>query len=184
MNSSKNGATKFHEDREDLTGEHKWGDAGQVILFFVFIAVWITDSFILKFSIASVGFIPLWLGLIIAMLILGFSFYLARQGLNIVFKTKRDKPEVIREGVFGIVRHPIYLGSILFYVGLVVITFSLASTAVLLIIISFYYFISKYEEKILVERFGEDYKNYKHNVGMLFPIIFLRFVDIKNPSTR
>jgi len=34
------------EIREQLTGEHKVGDAGQIILACLFMAVWITDTFI------------------------------------------------------------------------------------------------------------------------------------------
>jgi len=35
---------------EDLTGEHRLGDAGQLVLFIIFMAVWITDSFFFKYS--------------------------------------------------------------------------------------------------------------------------------------
>ena len=39
-----------HADREDLAGEHKAGDAGQLIFLFVFLIVWVLDSFVLKYS--------------------------------------------------------------------------------------------------------------------------------------
>jgi len=71
--------------------------------------------------------------------------------------------------VFGLVRHPIYLGSILLYLGLILYTLSLASVVIWLVIIVFYYFISRYEEKILTDFFGEEYVSYKQKVPMLFP---------------
>jgi protein-S-isoprenylcysteine O-methyltransferase Ste14 len=67
------------------------------------------------------------------------------------------------------VRHPIYTGAILFYLGASLITMSIASTAFLMIIITFYISISRYEERILVEAFGKDYLEYKKKTGMLFP---------------
>jgi len=68
-----------------------------------------------------------------------------------------------------VVRHPIYLSAILLYLGLILLTFSIASTGVWLIIISFYIFISRYEEKMLTIEFGDQYLEYKKEVPMLFP---------------
>ena len=59
-----------------------------------------------------------------------------------------------------IVRHPIYLGAILFYLGASLITMSIASLAFLPVIIAFYFAISRYEERILTEVFGNDYLEY------------------------
>jgi len=44
--------TKKHANNPELTGEHAWGDAGQIILFLIFLLVWIADSFfwIIRFS--------------------------------------------------------------------------------------------------------------------------------------
>jgi protein-S-isoprenylcysteine O-methyltransferase Ste14 len=69
-----------------------------------------------------------------------------------------------------VVRHPIYLGAILAYAGMISLTLSLASAAIFIIIVAFYYFISKYEEKLLTQRFGEEYREYMKKVPMLFPI--------------
>ena len=41
---------KEHQNRDDLTGEHAVGDAGQLILAILFAAVWISDAFFLKYS--------------------------------------------------------------------------------------------------------------------------------------
>jgi hypothetical protein len=59
---------------------------------------------------------------------------------------------VIRESVFGVVRHPVYLSEILFYLGLLMLSLSLA-----------------YEEKLLLARFGKDYAKYKREVPMWLP---------------
>ena len=39
------------EERDDLTGEHRLGDAGQAVLVCLFAAVWIADTFFLKATV-------------------------------------------------------------------------------------------------------------------------------------
>jgi protein-S-isoprenylcysteine O-methyltransferase Ste14 len=159
----------MHADREDLAGEHKAGDAGQVILGIVFLIVWILDSFVLKYTTIPAGNIAWYFRFIPGIILLIISGYLARAGLRIVFGEKRETPGVITEGVFSIVRHPIYLGCILFYPGLICFTLSLSSVAVWILIILFYWFISRHEEKLLLQKFGKEYEDYMNRVPMLLP---------------
>jgi len=42
---------KRHQHRDDLIGEHAAGDAGQMVLAILFTAIWILDSFFLKYTI-------------------------------------------------------------------------------------------------------------------------------------
>ncbi len=168
----KNNKQKKHGERKDLIGEHTFGDQGQLILLVIFLIVWITDSFFFKYSTLLLDNIPNSIRLIIGLPILFISGYLAIKGLRIVFDEVREKPEIIEKGVFKIVRHPIYLGSILFYLGLIILTSSIASAVVWIIIIIFYYYISRYEEKLLIEEFGTKYKKYMERVPMLIPYKF------------
>lgn len=166
--------TKRHDDRTDLAGEYVYGDLGQIILLIIFLIIWISDSFFFKYSTISTDVIPNSIRLILGIPILFISGYLAKKGLGIVFGEAPEKPEVIEKGVFKIVRHPIYLGSILLYLGMIILTCSIASAVVWIIIIVFYYCISKYEEKLLKEKFGQEYKNYMKRVPMLIPFKFRR----------
>jgi protein-S-isoprenylcysteine O-methyltransferase Ste14 len=156
--------------RDDLTGEHSFGDAGQLVLFIAFIAVWITDAFIFKYSTLLNEYIPfyavrLWLGIII----LAIVGYMAWTGMRIIFGAVREIPRVIRQGVFGVIRHPIYLSEILLYLGLLLLNTSLAAAGVWVIIVVFFHYISRYEEKVLLERFGDEYRQYMQDVPMYFP---------------
>ena len=45
--------------RDDLTGEHKIGDAGQLIIAILFLVVWILDSFVLKYTTFLNNYFPL-----------------------------------------------------------------------------------------------------------------------------
>jgi protein-S-isoprenylcysteine O-methyltransferase Ste14 len=172
MKTPNNPSTKKHNDRDDLIGEHKWGDAGQVVLLILFLIIWILDSFVFNYSTFLATYVPLYFRIPLGILILIYALWFARSGLRIVFGEKREKPEVIRKGVFSKVRHPIYLGAILLYFGMILFTFSLISVVLWTFIILFYIWISKYEEKILSEYFGKEYLDYKKEVPMLFPKLF------------
>ena len=172
MKNEKTLNRKTHENREDLVGEHTVGDMGQVILILIFLAIWLADSFFLHYSTFLSNYISLWIRIPVAAIILVMAGILARKGMKIVFGEIREKPVVIRKGVFNLVRHPIYLGAILLYLGLIILTLSLATTLVWIIIILFYHFISRHEEKLLVEEFGRDYEDYMREVPMWIPRFF------------
>ena len=123
--------------------------------------VWITDAFIFKYSTLLNEYIPFYaVRLWLAIIMLAIAGYMAWTGMRIVFGTEREKPHVIRQGVFGVIRHPIYLSEVLLYLGLFLLSTSLASLAVIVVIFAFMHYISRYEEKVLLERFGNEYHQY------------------------
>ena len=163
---------KYREEqkqRDDLTGEHTVGDAGQVILACLFAATWILDTFFLKYTTFLNHYVPQSIRIPFGVVLLVLSIILVRKGLSIVFGEKRETPGVIRKSVFGVVRHPVYLSEILLYLGLLMLSISLAAAVVLIIAIGFLHYISRYEEKLLLRRFGEDYKKYMREVPMWIP---------------
>ncbi len=170
MKSEKGHLRKSHQHRGDLTGEHAFSDIGQLIFLVVFLVVWIADSFVFKYSTFLTQYVSNYIRVPIALIVLVISGLLAWTGLKIVFRETREEPQVIATGVFSIVRHPIYLSSILLYLGFILLSLSLLSALVWILIIVFYYIISRYEEKLLIQRFGSVYEEYKKKVPMLLPI--------------
>ena len=162
--------------RVDLTGEHKLGDMGQLIIAALFIVVWILDSFFFKYTVFLNDYIPFAVQITLGVIILSLALYMAWAGMNIVFGEVRETPGVIRKGVFNVVRHPIYISAILFYLGLLLIRTSLAAAVIWIIAIVFLHYISRYEEKLLLARFGEDYRQYMKDVPMYFPKLWRRRV--------
>ena len=156
--------------RDDLTGEHRLGDTFQLVFLVIFLAVWVSDSFFLQYSIFLAEVIPNAIRTSLGIVILIVAGLFAFKGLRKVFKEVRQTPHVITSGVFSIVRHPIYLGSILTYLGMICFSMSLASAALWVGIIVFYRYICRYEEKLLIGRFGDEYRDYMKKVPMLFPL--------------
>jgi len=162
---------KKHDDRPDLTGEHPFGDLGQLIFLVVFLLVWIADIFIFKISESEYLYIPQWLLIPIGSIVLIAGFFLARKSMGIIFGTKREKSELIHEKVYDYIRHPMYLGALLFYLGVSIIMYSLPLFSLFVIIFIFYNHIAKYEEKLLLNNFGESYLLYMKKVRRWIPRI-------------
>jgi len=80
-----------------------------------------------------------------------------------------ETPGVIRKGVFRVIRHPIYMSEILLYLGLLFFSTSLAAVGVWIIGIAFFHYISRHEEELLLERFGDEYRQYMKDVPMYIP---------------
>eukprot|EP01084_Bolivina_argentea_P304166 525241_1 len=72
------------------------------------------------------------------------------------------QPNLITNGIFRYSRNPMYLGSIMFFIGGAVLRPMLAPLGCLCIIHAHY--MTKREEKILKERFGEEYDAYQQRV--------------------
>ena len=153
---------------KEKNGEHPFGDAGQMILFVLFVIVWIADSFWFKVSGVVSEYIPLWVRIVVAALLLAASLCLVKAG-HAVLDKDQISGGVMSTGAFRLVRHPLYLGSILFYLCLTVLTDSLAALAMLVVIFMFYDYIARYEERLLVERFGDDYRRYRQKTGKWIP---------------
>ena len=158
-----------HKGRNDLAGEHKYTDIGQLILLFVFLVVWSIDSFFLKFSTFLADYIPIYVTIPIGVIALIISGVFAFTGLRKVFKEERAKPGVITSGVFAYCRHPVYFGSILLFVGLSILTWSLLAFGICVIIVIFYEYAATFEEKLLVKQFGQEYRDYQKRVPKWIP---------------
>jgi protein-S-isoprenylcysteine O-methyltransferase Ste14 len=155
---------------KEKNGEHPYGDSGQLILLGLFLLVWLLDSFVLQISTFPSEHVPLYIRLILFALILASAVYFIRAG-HVVVKHAQRPEKVVSTGAFRYVRHPLYLGSMLFYLGLAVSTASLISLVMVVLIFIFYNHIAGYEEKLLEERFPAAYRNYKERTGKWLPLI-------------
>jgi protein-S-isoprenylcysteine O-methyltransferase Ste14 len=153
---------------KDKDGEHPFGDTGQLILLVLFLIVWIVDSFFLWTSTFLSDHIPLYIRLIFLGFALATAAYLSVSGHDRIFREQRGT-KVISDGAFRYVRHPLYSACLLFYLGLAVSTVSISSLAFFVVIFVFYNYLASFEERLLDERFGEEYRKYKRRTGKWVP---------------
>ena len=158
-----------HEHRPDVAGEHRFGDLIQGLFLILFIGAIVIDRLFLKTSAILSPYLPIWVRIPISILILWPAWHLAIGGLRIVFGEIREKPVVVNQGVFSQTRHPIYLGGILMYLAALVLTLSMTAAITWVFIILYYGFLARYEEKLLIEKFGDEYRLYMQQVPMWIP---------------
>ena len=158
-------------DIKEKNGEHPFGDTGQLILLVLFMIVWVSDSFFLRISTFLSVHLPLYIRLSVLGLLSIIALYLFKSGHVVVSHEQRPN-SVVATGAFRYVRHPLYLASILTYLGLTVFTVSLFSLVVFVVIFVFHNYIASYEEKLLESRFGEEYGKYKKRTGKWVPRIW------------
>lgn len=149
-------------------GEHPWGDAGQLALLGLFLVCWIGDSFVWRATTRLGSRVPLAARLVLLAALLGASAVLVRSGHRAVDHRHRDGG-LVTDGAFRLVRHPLYLGSVLFYLGLAVSTASVAALALTAGIFAFYDRIASFEERWLEDRHGEAYRAYRQRTGKWWP---------------
>jgi protein-S-isoprenylcysteine O-methyltransferase Ste14 len=84
--------------------------------------------------------------------------------------TQKEKPELVTSGPYGLVRHPIYSGLLLAFLGTALATnvIGLAITAVL---VAYFYYCGTVEERNLTETFPAAYPEYKQRTKMLIPFV-------------
>ena len=145
---------------------------GPVIVYgqFIFTAMTIilTDVFDLRFPVINVLNIVL---KIIGMLLIVFGLYLdlSAKLKSKIFK-KVEENKLITDGVYSIVRNPVYSGALLACTGAILI----ANNLILLFVpvICWMYltlFLINTEEKWLRELYGEDYVSYCKRVNRCIP---------------
>lgn len=150
-------------------GEHPWGDRGQIVALAVFLAVWALDSFVLRFSIFLARDVDLLVRLGASGLMMVLAISLLQGGHRAAGHHSRTSPGLITSGAFARVRHPLYAGSLVLYLSLVVATLSLLSLAAWIVVFVFYDVIASYEERELAETFGSAYRAHRAKVPKWLP---------------
>lgn len=147
--------------------EHPFSDFGQIIFAIVFLIVWIADSFFLHKITFLSNYLPFYVRIISILVIILTAIYFIRSGHKAV-----DSNSILNKGGFAYIRHPLYLGCLLIYLGLITATLSIVSFILYIGIFTFYNYIASYEEKLLIARYGAGYEEYKRKTGKWLPKIF------------
>ena len=144
--------------------------AGKIILppvyLFVSIVLMVVLHFLLPLTEVIIypwillGFVPLLLGVILN-LIADKAFKLA----NTTVKPFEESTTLITTGVFGITRHPMYLGMILILGGIAILMGTLTPFFVILLFAAVVdQIFVKIEERMLAEKFGQYWLDYRSKV--------------------
>jgi protein-S-isoprenylcysteine O-methyltransferase Ste14 len=160
------------------TGKQKSMDRGTISI------IWITVGFANTLGITAAIFTGLPIGISLLIPLIGLLIILAGMILRFIailtlgkFFTVdvaiRKNHKIKQDGIYGLVRHPSYAGSILSFIGfgislnnwLSLILVSIPVTIAML-------YRMKIEERLLVEQFSSDYQDYMKRTYRLIPWIY------------
>jgi protein-S-isoprenylcysteine O-methyltransferase Ste14 len=83
-----------------------------------------------------------------------------------------ESHQLVKDGLYKHVRHSIYLGETLRNFGLVLIFSSIYGVLFIAVGTIFLLYRIRIEEKMLIEAFGEDYREYQRNTKRIIPFIY------------
>jgi len=153
---------------KEKNGEHPFGDAGQIILLAIYLILWVMDSFIWLKTTFIADYVSIWIRFPLFVVMIIFAGLLFKSAHRVVQHEDR-LTQVIYTGGFRFIRHPLYSASLLFYLGMTILTMSLLSFVLFLLIFLFYNHIAGYEEILLERKFGDEYRGYQKQTGKWIP---------------
>jgi protein-S-isoprenylcysteine O-methyltransferase Ste14 len=117
-------------------------------------------------QVGLAGLIVFYVGLIVAFwsrILLGKNWSVSVQ--------RKEQHELIKKGPYSLVRHPIYTGLLLMFLGNTLIESTWRGLIGFLILFASFWFKLKKEEKWLTGIFGNDYSEYMTGTKALIPFI-------------
>jgi len=159
-----------HERRPDLAGEHPLGDTLQAIGMFLFIGAIVLDLFLPGNPQKNQALLAIWVRLPVSIMLVALGGWMALRGIKYVFGEYRPEPVMLTGWLFAFMRHPIYLGAILIYLGVLLVALSPWAGLVFLAVLALYQWLAWHEEKMMMDIFGEAYRAYQRRVPMWLPI--------------
>lgn len=160
------------------SGDKKNQDKGSLWMIWIMIAISITLAiFLTKFEnyriyhSSAISFIGL--GVIITGMLFRFIAVFSLGKFFTVDVTIRKDHKLKDDGLYGIIRHPSYTGSLLSFIGFGISLNNWLSLAVVTIIL-FFSFVRRIsvEERALTKEFGDEYIQYIKRTKKLIPFIY------------
>ena len=143
-----------------LGEEYPGSDQIQGALFLSLVVIWGLDSFIFKrYMVSQVSVVP---RLIACIVLAASGAFLMYSSHKLVIEAV--EPQLVDWGVYRFARHPMYLGIMLFELGLVSSTLSIPALLLMIAIFVANTKFAEYEENSLVHELGDEYETYLSKV--------------------
>lgn len=149
--------------------EHPHAHGIMIFCGLFFASIWIIDSLFLHFGVEVSNNIHVLIRVVLFLFALALSFKLGMSSHNVIFDHQEESSNLITEGVFSVVRHPMYLSILLLKLGFLLLTMSFISIIPWVLCIILYDKIAVFEERELTRVLGEEYLEYMKKVPRWIP---------------
>ncbi|MEP2937211.1 MAG: isoprenylcysteine carboxylmethyltransferase family protein [Gilvibacter sp.] len=117
--------------------------------------------------------LPEWIGYLGLVLLAGGIIVILFGILNLnenlsPFPSPKENAELIQNGIYKYIRHPIYSGILLAMTGFALFNSSLEKIVITVLMAVVFYYKSDYEEKLLIKKYAP-YEQYRKLTGRFFP---------------
>jgi protein-S-isoprenylcysteine O-methyltransferase Ste14 len=85
------------------------------------------------------------------------------------YVTLQDEHQLVQSGIYGTIRHPLYLSLLLAGPGFALVFASLLVWPILVVTAGFVFTRIRQEDQLLESRFGGEFREYRRRVGALLP---------------
>jgi len=167
----------FRQGKEAKSLERTVSDKGSstliVVLFWINILLPPFLNFLQVGQIQSTG--AKWFGLLVMFLSLVLRFWSMRVLGKYYTRTLRvnDTQAIVSQGPYRVIRHPGYLGTIFVWIGFAISLGNwLAALILAILLVGVYSYRIRSEESMLIERFGNDYREYCQQTWRLIPFLY------------
>lgn len=111
------------------------------------------------------------LGVIIAVILIPYTYWIGKALAGNFSDTLQiqEKQTLITSGPYRRVRHPVYASALYFLGALVLVSDNFLFLILLILLIPGIYRRMKKEERMMIEKFGEEYLEYMKRTGRVFP---------------
>ena len=127
--------------------------------------LWLSLNFLLIPELAR------WVGLILLLLSIPLAAWVHQtlgRSYSYALETKTEQT-LITSGPFSRVRHPLYSAHNIFNLGKVLLTLNIPLIIIAILGVPLTYTRMRDEERMMIEQFGEEYKEYIRRTGRMFP---------------
>ncbi len=111
----------------------------------------------------------------VGLILATFGFFLTKMAFKEVsfkefigWKVEKEN-RLVKTGIYARIRHPLYTATILFLIGFVIFSPSYTNLIHATCLLIYLIIGISYEEKRMIQNFGEEYERYKEQVPMLIP---------------
>ena len=167
------------KQRKEAKSESRVGKQEKILLGLLFLAMFFLPLIYsatnwLDFANYSLPIWAGWLGVILILLAL-LVFWRSHADLGLNWSPTleiRTEHKLITNGIFGYIRHPMYASQWIWVIAQPLLLQNwIAGLLDLFVFIAFYFLRVRAEEKMMLDTFGDEYREYMNKTGAVFPKI-------------